>query len=99
MIFSWFDAGEAKKLGASLAQFYATQLPLEAKALNDKKFAAKTQSAMRQLTAKVDAFKARQRLNIYTKAKLGNAFKWNLLDAGYDKAYVDNLTEWLVARL
>lgn len=99
MIFSWFDASEAKKLGVALAHFYATQLPPQAKALNDKKFAARTQTAMRQLTAKIVAFKTTQRLNVYTKAKVGNEFKWTLLDAGYDAVYVDHLTEWLVAQL
>ncbi len=99
MLLDWFDAKEAKGFGASLATFYATQLPLDVKKLDDKKFATRTQSAMRQVSSRVDVFKARVRLNGYKKAQLGNAFKWALRDAGYDKRYVDQLTEWLMTRL
>ncbi len=99
MLLQWFDAREAKSFGATLAAFYAAQVPLEAKDLKDKKFVAKTQSALRQLAARTDEFKARERLNVYKKAQLGNAFKWALRDAGYAQAYIDELTEWLVARL
>jgi hypothetical protein len=38
-------------------------------------------------------------MNMFKKAKLGNAFKWFLRDAGYDTEYVDGLTEWLMERL
>jgi len=97
-MFGWFDAREAKQFGASLAAFYIAQMPVDLK-LSDKKFAAKTQSAMRSMAGKVDAFKVAHGLNGYKKAQLGNAFKWALKDAGYDTAYIDKLTDWLVTRL
>jgi hypothetical protein len=98
MVFSWLDAREAKQFGASLAAFYVAQMPLD-KQLNEKKFAAKTQSVLRNMAGRVDAFKAAHGLNGYKKAQLGNAFKWSLKDAGYDAAYIDKLTDWLVTRL
>ena len=98
MIFSWFDAREAKQFGASLAAFYVAQVPLDRK-LSDKKFSAKTQAALRNMAGKLGAFTAAHRLNGYKKAQLGNAFKWQLRDAGYDAVYVDELTDWLVTRL
>jgi hypothetical protein len=36
---------------------------------------------------------------MYKTAQMGNAFKWALKDAGYDDAYVDRLTEWLVINI
>jgi len=47
----------------------------------------------------VQQFKKDRRLNVYKKAKLGNAFKWSLRDAGYDVDYVNELTEWLMLRV
>ena len=97
-MFGWFDAREAKQFGASLAAFYIAQMPVDLK-LSDKKFAARTESTLRNLSGKVDVFKAARGLNGYKKAQLGNAFKWALKDAGYDAAYIDKLTDWLVTRL
>ena len=97
-MFGWFDAREAKEFGASLAAFYIAQMPVDLK-LSDKKFAVRTQSVMRTMSGKVDTFKAASGLNGYKKAQLGTAFKWALKDAGYDAAYIDKMTDWLVTRL
>lgn len=99
MVFGWLDTRAAKDFGANLATYFATQLPLEAKNLKDKKFAARTQGTMRQMSAKVVDFKSNESLNVYKKAKLCNAFKWTLRDAGYDTDYVEKLTDWLVTQL
>ena len=41
---------------------------------------------------------ARQhKLNVYTKARLANRFKWALLEAGYPKTFVDAMTYELAA--
>jgi hypothetical protein len=74
-------------------------LPREAASLSDKKFTARTESAMKQMARRIDEFKLRQALNVYKRAKLANAFKWALRDGGYNAEYIDRLTEWLVARL
>ena len=97
-MFAWFDAREAKRFGASLAAFYIAQIPVDLK-LSDKKFAAKTDSAMRNMASKIDVFKTAAGLNGYKKAQLSNTFKWTLKDAGYDTAYTDKLTDWVVTRL
>ena len=97
-MFGWFDAKEAKQFGASLAAFYVTQIPLGMSG-GEKKFAAKSQSALRSLDAKIEKFKLNHPLNGYRKAQLGNTFKWALRDAGYDTDYADKLTDWLITRL
>ena len=98
MLFSWFDAGAAKQFGASLAQFYIDRIPADS-AINEKKFAAKTKGVLDKMALQVGQFKEANRLNTFKKAQLGNAFKWALRDAGYERVYVDRLTEWLVARI
>jgi hypothetical protein len=97
-MFSFFNAREAKSFGTVLANFFIAQMPVK-QALDEKKFAAKTQSTLRSIDEKIGAFKAAHPLNGYKKAQLGNTFKWALKDAGYDADYVDKLTDWLITRL
>jgi len=52
MILGWFDARAAKAFGAELAVFYAEKIPLEAQ-VNEKKFAAKTEAALKGLSSRV----------------------------------------------
>ena len=98
MLFEWFNATASKKFGAELAKFYIERIPVASNE-NDKKFASKTTAALDKMSLRVEQFKASNRLNTYKKAQLGNAFKWALREAGYDKAYIDRLTEWLVLRI
>ncbi|MEO8153080.1 MAG: hypothetical protein ABI605_08430 [Rhizobacter sp.] len=95
---TWFDAKEAQTFGKALAQFYVERVPFESP-FSTKKFATKTQEVLKKLDLQVQQFKSNHSLNIYKKAKLGNAFKWALRDAGYDTEYVDGLTEWLMLRV
>jgi hypothetical protein len=48
---------------------------------------------------RVQEFKARERLNVYKKAKLANAFLWTLRDRGCSPEYANQLTDWLSVRL
>ena len=100
MLLSWFDATASKEFGTALAKFYIERIPVTTNPNeNDKKFASKTKSTLDKMSQRVGEFKASNRLNTYKKAQLGNAFKWSLREAGYDKAYIDRLTQWLVTRI
>jgi hypothetical protein len=94
----WFNAKEEQNFGIALARFYIERIPFESP-FSKNKFAAKTQEVLKKLDLQVQQFKANRQLNVYKKAKLGNAFKWALRDAGYDVEYVDGLTEWLMLRI
>ena len=96
-MFSWFDAKEARTFGESLAAFFAERIPADSR-LKEKKFTAKAQQVLSKMALQVDQFSKSHKLNVFKKAQLGNAFKWKLRDAGYDQAYVDELTEWLMLR-
>ncbi len=93
----WFAAKEEQAFGKSLAQFYIERVPFESP-FSTKKFATKTQETLKKVDLQIQQFKSGRSLNVYKKAKLGNAFKWVLRDAGYDSEYVDELTEWLMLR-
>lgn len=98
MLFAWFNAKDAHQFGGELAQFFILKMPLDTPP-KDKKFALKTQRALDQMALRARQFQVTHKLNIYTRAKLANHFKWTLKDAGYESTYVDELTEWLVKRL
>ena len=98
MIFSWLSAKDEKAFGESLARFFAERIPADSD-LKAKKFATRAQQVLSSMSLLVDKFKQDHKLNVFKKAQLGNAFKWTLRDAGYDQAYVDELTEWLMLRI
>jgi GDP-D-mannose dehydratase len=95
---SWFNAREEQQFGTTLARFYIDRVPYEAP-FSKNKFATKTQDVLKKIDLQVNQFKQGRQLNIYKKAKLGNAFKWALRDAGYEVDYVNDLTEWLMLRM
>jgi hypothetical protein len=96
MIFDWFDARAASEFGITLAEFIAQRIPLS----SDKpKSGKKQQEIFQKAASQITQFKSRKKLNVYTKAKLANSFKWKLLDLGYDKELVDEMTKELLVAL
>ena len=97
-MFGWLNATAAKEFGAGLARFYIERIPVTL-VVTEKKFAAKSKDVFDKMALQVARFKQANQLNTYKKAQLGNAFKWALRDGGYEPAYIDRLTEWLIARV
>ena len=95
MILGWFEASGAKQFGTSLARFFIDRVPVEAQ-MNEKKFAAKTQDVLQKMTRQVHEFRAANKIGIYKRAQIGNAYKWTLKDSGYNEQYVEKLTLWLM---
>ena len=95
MLFSWFDAKEAKEFGISLARFHIEKFPLE-ETRNKNKSPAKQQESLKKLFQQMLFFQKEHKLNIYKKAQLGNAFKWAMKEAGYESEYVDQVTKQLM---
>jgi hypothetical protein len=94
---SWFDAHDAQKFGTSLAEFFIAGFPLDAPNKKSKS-TVKKQEVLNKMFLQIQLFKKKHKLNIYKKAKLGNAFKWKLLDANYDPLLVDELTKELMLK-
>ena len=99
MIFGWFDAREATDAGTALAEFLAERLPVDSAGGKHKQSEKKQKELFPKLFAQADRSKSEHRLNVFKKAKLGNAFKWKLLDLGYDPDFVDEATKEVLARL
>ena len=93
---AWFNTKAAKEFGVSLASTYINCVP-PAEKLSEKKLVAFSRQALAKMGRELDNFKNNNKLNIYKTAKMGNAFKWALKDAGYNDNQIDKLTEWLMA--
>ena len=63
------------------------------------KFSGKVEKVLVRADQRVRDFKVRERLNVYKKAKLANAFLWTLKDNGCSPEYANQLTDWLSVRL
>ena len=95
MIFKWFDANEAKAFGSSLAQDLLRQdTPSKARGTKKKK-----QNDLSKLLTRIAVFKVQHKLNFYKKAQLGNAFKWTLIEGGYDAETANSITTSLLLKL
>ena len=98
MAIDWLNATEAQQFGKALANFYISKLPRDA-GKADKKFANKQDFVAKKMLEQVAAFKQEQKLNLYKKAQLGNAFKWTLKESGYADDEVNRLAGALMRQL
>lgn len=90
-MFKWFDTtavdAAAKRFAADLGE----RLPIAAVGEGAKKAEAKQRKAIDLVLREAHAFAAGERLNFYTKARLANRFKWQLIEAGYPRGFVDDV--------
>jgi hypothetical protein len=96
---NWFDAKDAEDFGRTLARFLMERVPLEKDAKDKKRPIAKQLAVADKLDIQIRQFKAKNRLNIYKKAKLGSAFKYTLLEGGYDPHFVENIVAGVMTKL
>jgi hypothetical protein len=95
---NWFSAAESERFGKELAEFVYTDIA-SSTVRDEAKFAARTEKTLLRAEQKLTEFKARERLNVFKKAKLANAFLWTLRDRGCPTEHADKLTEWLSTRM
>jgi tetratricopeptide (TPR) repeat protein len=94
MTLEWFDASEAEKIGASLADQVA---PLqEQNSTSRAKPSGEPNDVLRRILERAELEVRNLGLNFYKRAKFANSFKWRLLENGVEKATADALTHKLV---
>ncbi len=98
MALKWFDASEAEKFGRSLAQLFISKIPATPEDAKNKAV-GKQLETVDQMYLQIEQFKTGNRLNIYKKAKLGSAFKYELIAAGYKPELVDQVTKGVLLKL
>jgi hypothetical protein len=98
-MFTWFDSREATEFGTALANFFAERVPAKSIGRGDKKAIRMFNSVVERMHQRAADFRRSGALNMYKRAKLMNAFQWRLLELGYDKAMVGEMTKTLVRSL
>lgn len=97
MPFGWLNAREAKDFGVSLARFYMERMPLDAPSGKLKR-GGKRMEVLAKMSLQIAQFKQSHKMNFYKKAQFGNAFRWALVDAGYNADDADDVTNYLLLR-
>lgn len=98
LLWGWFDASEAERLGSALADIAAAGFPGHERRNPNKSIAARAK-VLENLFEQARQFKQTKKPNIYKKAKLGNAFKWKLLEQGFEPEFVNDLTNKLLVQM
>jgi hypothetical protein len=98
MVLKWFDSAPASAFGKELAGFLLAELT-GSLAKRDAKFRTRAEKALAQADRRLRDFKGQQRLNVWKRSRLANAFLWGLKDGGCPDDYASELTRWLTLRL
>lgn len=100
MIFKLFSASKIDEFAKSLAQDIAKRYP-PAIANNPEQMISQKRlsTILEEAFNRAHQFNLEQKLGMFKKAKLGNTFKWELKEMGYDEKFVDMATEGLVVYL
>ena len=56
-------------------------------------------ATLEQICGKALGYREQHKLGIYKKARLGNTFRWELSELGYDKEFVEDVTQRLIVHI
>lgn len=100
MVFRLFGPSKIDEFAKGLAQDIAKRYP-PAIANNPDQMVSQKRltSILEDAFNRAHLFNQENRLGVFKKAKLGNTFKWELKELGYEDRFVDTATEGLVVYL
>lgn len=100
MFFKFFGNSKVDEFAKSLAQDIAKRYP-PAIANNPEQMISQKRltTILEDVFNRAHQFNSEHRLGMFKKAKLGNTFKWELKEMGYDEKFIDMATEGLIVYL
>jgi tetratricopeptide (TPR) repeat protein len=99
MILEWFDASEAGKIGAELADQFAPLHATRAGMRGNQSVSSKQGDDLHVILQRADCEVRGLRFNFYKKAKFANSFKWRLIENGIEPSIADGVTQSLILHL
>jgi len=100
MVFRLFGPSKIDQFAKSLAQDIGKRYPPAIANNPEQMVSQKRLTAILEDTfTRAHQFNCENRLGMFKKAKLGNTFKWELKEMGYEDRFVDVATEGLVVYL
>jgi hypothetical protein len=98
-VFNWFSTKEVDALADSVIKDLRERFPPSGIDLSTRKAAEKAIKTLDRIMSEIAAFAARDKPNLYQKARFGNRVKWALKDAGYPEPFIDVATREFVKYL
>ena len=100
MFLKLFSLSKVDAFAKSLAQDIAKRYP-PAIANNPEQMVSQKRltSILEDAFSRAHQFNRENQLGMFKKAKLGNTFKWELKEMGYDDKFIDMATEGLIVYL
>ncbi len=101
-IFGSVSGAQVDEFAKGLAREFAGQLPPRPAPETPHRSAPtprKLYIACEGIFAKALAYRRGNKLGIYKKARLGNSFRWELEELGYEKPFAEELTRRLVLHI
>jgi hypothetical protein len=98
MFLKWFDTSEAERLALTFAEIVISGYPASEKK-NARKGLVHRAKLLDKIFEQARQFKQEKKPNFYKKAKLGNTLKWKLLEDGFEREFVDDLTYQILLQL
>jgi hypothetical protein len=92
----WFSTKEVDAFAQLVVGEVKDRMPPESLGRADRKSAERVHRMTEAISARVRDFAAAQRPNFYKRARLGNAVKWSMLEAGYPEEFVTAFTTELI---
>ena len=96
-LFGSASGKQVDEFAKSLARELADRYPPTTGAAGQRKLSQKRLvNSIEQICNKAIGFKNEHKLGVYKKARLGNTFRWELQELGYDKQFVETVTQQFV---
>ena len=99
-LFGSVSSKQVDEFAVALAREFAEQFPPAAGGGGRPATPArKLVNVLEALFRRALEFKTRNKLGVYKKARLGNSFRWELSELGYDKTFAEDVTQRLIVQL
>jgi hypothetical protein len=95
----WFSSKHVDEFADSIIAELLERFPPTGIELSTERSAQKAMKNLDRILARIGAFAAERRPNLYQKARFGNRIQWTLKEAGYAPHVVDLVTHELVAKM
>ena len=96
-IFGSVSGKQVDEFAKALARELAERWPPDALNRGEKKYSReRLTNSLDGIFDRAVEYKNQHKLGIYKKARLGNTFRWELEALGYDKPFVEDVTQRLV---
>jgi len=98
-VFKALDTKEVEEFATTLAVDLGRRFPPASERRTDSGAKHQLKVVLNGLSARALRFHQENKLGVYKKAKLGNVFRWKLVEIGYSPEFVDRVTKEIVTQL